>query len=237
MKNIKVLFVEDEAALAEIVKESLEAKGFDVQHATTVSKAMLLYQQEHPNIIVADVMLPDGNGFDWATNIRKTDTTTPIIFLTSLSQTADVVKGFELGGNDYLKKPFSIAELIVRIKSLVKKEDKENSSIDNKTYKWQIGNFIFQYPAGELIDKNKTIQLTSREADLLQLLLLKRNEQLSRNYLLETLWGNTDYFSGRSLDVFISKLRRYFKTDSSIKIINVRGIGYKIVGYEIRVLE
>jgi DNA-binding response OmpR family regulator len=237
MKNIKVLFVEDEAALAEIVKESLEVKGFDVQHATTVSKAMLLYQQEQPNIIVADVMLPDGNGFDWATNIRKTDTTTPIIFLTSLSQTADVVKGFELGGNDYLKKPFSIAELIVRIKSLVKKEDKENSSIDNKTYKWQIGNFILQYPAGELIDKNKTIQLTSREADLLQLLLLKRNEQLSRNYLLDTLWGNTDYFSGRSLDVFISKLRQYFKTDSSIKIINVRGIGYKIVGYEIRVLE
>lgn len=228
MSFAKVLFIEDETALAEIVKESLEIKGFEVSHAVTLSKAMLLYQQHRPDIIVADVMLPDGNGFEWLTTIRKTDTVTPVIFLTSRSQTADVVKGFELGGNDYLKKPFSIAELIVRLHSLLKREDKAASLPKKETYIWQVGKFIFHYPTGELLNENKKRQLTSREADLLHLLLLKRNEQLSRNDILQALWGNTDYFSGRSLDVFISKLRRYFRSDTSIKIINVRGIGYKL---------
>lgn len=225
----KVLFIEDETALAEIVKESLETKGFEVSHAVTLSRAMLLYQQHRPDIIVADVMLPDGDGFEWIASIRKTDTVTPVIFLTSRSQTADVIKGFELGGNDYLKKPFSIAELIVRMQSLLKREH-ANASLSNKeVYKWQVGKFKFYYPAGELLNRSNKMQLTSREADLLHLLLLKRNESLSRNDILQTLWGNTDYFSGRSLDVFISKLRRYFSSDPSVKIINVRGIGYKLI--------
>jgi DNA-binding response OmpR family regulator len=229
MSFAKVLFIEDETALAEIVKESLETKGFEVSHAVTLSKAMLLYQQHRPNIIVADVMLPDGNGFEWIATIRKTDTVTPVIFLTSRSQTADVIKGFELGGNDYLKKPFSIAELIVRMQSLLKREYNPTLLSNKKTYTWQVGNFIFYYPAGELLNENKKRKLTSREADLLHLLLLKRNEPLSRIDILQTLWGNTDYFSGRSLDVFISKLRRYLSFDTSVKIINVRGIGYKLI--------
>ncbi len=224
----KVLFIEDEAALAEIVRENLEAKGFEVNHALTLSKASLFYRQHPPDIIIADVMLPDGNGFDWVTGIRKTDNYTPVLFLTSRSQTEDVIKGFELGGNDYLRKPFSIAELIVRIKSLLRKEQQPLETAQ-AIHTWEMGHFTFHYPAGKLLSLNKNIQLTSREADLLHLLLVNRNQTISRNAVLQKLWGNTDYFSGRSLDVFISKMRRYLSSDASIKIINARGLGYKLV--------
>ena len=229
MAILKILFIEDETALAEIVQESLEAKGFEVYHALTLAKAMLLYKQEEPDIILADVMLPDGNGFEWIATIRRTDSMTPVIFLTSRSQTADVVKGFEMGGNDYLKKPYSIAELEVRMKSLLKRELNPVALTKNVTYSWQIGKSTFLYPSGELKMGIRKRQLTSREADLLQLLLLKRNEPLKRNDILQSLWGNTDYFSGRSLDVFISKLRSYLNADTTVKIINVRGLGYKLI--------
>lgn len=225
----KIMLIEDELSLAEIVKESLEEKGFEVYHAATLANSSLLYKQKSPDILVIDVMLPDGNGFDWVSTIRKSDSKTPVIFLTSLSQTADVVKGFELGGNDYIKKPFSIAELIVRIQALLKREFSGVSVTKRESFSWSIGAFVFYYPAGELVYGAIIKQLTSREADLLQLLLLKKNESLSRNEILQALWGNTDYFSGRSLDVFISKLRRYLSEDTSVKIINVRSIGYKLI--------
>jgi DNA-binding response OmpR family regulator len=229
MSTAKILLIEDEPALAEIVKESLADKGYEVYHAPSVAKAALLYRQQEPDIIVADVMLPDGSGFDFVGSLRQTDPHTPVIFLTSRSQTEDVVTGFELGGNDYLKKPFSIAELVVRIKSLLRKENSPVNKQEKEARVWELGRFRFLYPAGELLNGIQKRQLTSRESDLLHLLLLNRNEALQRNYLLQTLWGNTDYFSGRSLDVFISKLRKYVSSDSTVKIINVRGIGYKMI--------
>jgi DNA-binding response OmpR family regulator len=224
----KVLFVEDELFLAEIVKETLETKLFEVTHVSTLKMASAILSEQDFDIIVLDVMLPDGNGFDWLKNIRSDGVTLPVIFLTSRSQTEDIVRGFEEGGNDYLKKPFSMAELEVRMKALLRKEYIPVQS-KNDQYQWKIRSYRFAYPSGELIVDNKVIQLTSREADILQLLLLNTNQSLSRNELLERFWGNTDYFSGRSLDVFISKLRRYLKTDEQVKIINVRGIGYKMV--------
>lgn len=225
----KVLFIEDEAALAEIIKESLQAKGFEVIHSSTLSQAMFFYKSQHPDIIIADVMLPDGSGFDWVAGIRKTDKITPVIFLTSRSQTEDVVKGFDLGGNDYLKKPFSLAELIVRMRSLLKKDSTSPDFSKKEKQIWKIGLYKFKYPSGELMIDDSKKQLTSREADLLHLLLLRKNESLTRNDILKILWGNNDYFSGRSLDVFITKLRSYLKRDASVKIINIRGVGYKIV--------
>ncbi|MDA3613675.1 response regulator transcription factor [Polluticaenibacter yanchengensis] len=225
----KVLLIEDEAALAEIIKESLEDKGFQVFHALTLANATRICNQHQPHIIVTDVMMPDGSGFDWVQQVRLSNTQTPVIFLTALSQTSDVVKGFDLGGNDYLKKPFSIAELIVRVKALLNRNISTQSKPSAEHYKWKIGQFSFSYPGGGLSTADSSRQLTSREADILYYLLLKKNEQLNRNDLLLSIWGNTDYFSGRSLDVFISKLRRYFKPDPSIKIINVRGIGYKLI--------
>lgn len=229
MSRTKVLFIEDEIALAEIVKETLEAKGFDVEHATTLANANLLFKQNQPDIIIADVMLPDGDGFEWVSTVRKKDLITPVIFLTSRSQTTDVVKGFELGGNDYLKKPFSMAELVVRMQSLLRREYRISSLEKQEAYTWPLGQYLFHYPAGELVTGNNKKQLTSREADLLHLLIQRRQESLNRNEILQALWGNTDYFSGRSLDVFISKLRSYLSADPSVKIINIRGVGYKII--------
>lgn len=226
----QVLFVEDELALAEIVGESLKSKGFGVSHATSIAEAQELYAQLPPQIIVLDVMLPDGSGFDFAARIRAQDQATPIIFLTSKSQVDDVVQGFEKGGNDYLKKPFSMAELIVRMKVLLSHNRLLGATVQQQAARtYPVGRFVLHYPIGMLENSGIKLQLTAREADLLYLLLSHKNGFISRQELLATCWGNTDYFSGRSLDVFISKLRRYLKADPSVVIVNVRGKGYKMV--------
>ncbi|HYD91113.1 MAG TPA: response regulator transcription factor [Flavobacterium sp.] len=225
----KILYIEDEAALAEIIRESLEAKGFLVSYAAKLSSASFLLRESLPDIIVVDVMLPDGDGFEWVASLRKRGVNVPVIFLTSRSQTSDVVKGFELGGNDYVKKPFSIAELVVRIQALLKKQAPPATANVQEMVTRKIGKLTFIYPAGELETGANKIQLTSREADLLDLLLLHRNRPINREEMLQKLWGSTDYFSGRSLDVFISRLRKYLSADACVKIINVRGVGYKLV--------
>ena len=231
MNAIKVLLLEDEAALAEIVCESLQSKGFIVQLAPTIAKARSIYHSFKPAILLLDIMLPDGNGFDFASDIRKKDIQTPIIFLTSRSRIEDVVHGFETGGNDYLKKPFSMAELIVRMKALVTSyrviTPAKEPAIES--YEAPLGNFIFSYPSGILIFKGAKHTLSSREADILHQLIRHKNSIIDRKELLLLLWGNDDYFSGRSLDVFISKLRKYLKQDSSVAIVNIRGKGYRLV--------
>ncbi|MFD0752112.1 response regulator transcription factor [Mucilaginibacter calamicampi] len=223
----KVLLIEDEPVLAEIVLESLQSRGFSVLHAATLAEGLKRYYDESPAIIVLDVMLPDGSGFDLARQIRNLDTELPIIFLTSKSLPQDVVDGFESGGNDYLKKPFSLEELIVRIRALlskgrliIKQPDANNIAL---------GQFSFKYPKGVLQMMGNEKILTTREAEILHMLILNSNRVLSRNELLITLWGNDDYFSGRSLDVFITKLRHYLKADPSVNILNIRGQGYKLI--------
>jgi DNA-binding response OmpR family regulator len=225
----KILFVEDEPALAEIVKETLALKGFELIHTLTAKETINQYHKSKPDILILDVMLPDGDGFSIAKQLRQIDMTTPIIFLTSKALPADVVTGFESGGNDYLKKPFSIEELTIRIKALLsqnrlvfKPENEEKQPI-------KIGNYQFYYPEGTLTTANSQRTLTTREAEILQMLLLNKNNMLERNVILNALWSNNDYFSGRSLDVFITKLRKYLKDDPSIFIMNIRGQGYKLV--------
>jgi DNA-binding response OmpR family regulator len=231
MNKIKVLLLEDEAALAEIVSESLQLKGFDVQVAPTVARAKSMYHSLKPDILLVDVMLPDGDGFDFATDIRKKDIKTPIIFLTSRSRVEDVVQGFETGGNDYLKKPFSMAELIVRMKALLNNNRISLPIKESVTtaYEIKIGKFLFAYPSGVLSFSPSKRILSSREADILHLLIQHKNNIIGRKELLLQLWENDDYFSGRSLDVFISKLRNYLKPDSTVTIINIRGKGYRLV--------
>ncbi|WP_316802244.1 response regulator transcription factor [Pedobacter nototheniae] len=225
----KILFTEDEPALAEIVKETLVLKGFEVFHATTAKETIGLFHKVKPDIVVLDVMLPDGNGFSIAKQLRQTDYVTPIIFLTSKSLPADVVTGFESGGNDYLKKPFSIEELIIRIRALLSQNRLLIKTEENKKQVIEIGNYQFHYPEGLLkLAENKKM-LTTREAEILQMLVLNKNRMLDRNVILNALWSNNDYFSGRSLDVFITKLRKYLKDDPAIFIINIRGQGYKLV--------
>jgi DNA-binding response OmpR family regulator len=226
MSNVKVLLVEDEPVLAEIVQESLQSRAFEVVHADTIAGAKAVYYHNKPDIIVLDVMLPDGSGFDFARQIRNVDTDLPIIFLTSRSLPKDVVEGFESGGNDYLKKPFSLEELIIRIRVLLSK----NRLVINKSAGvTEIGRYRFYYPQGELNFEGNSRALTARESEILNLLIMNKNQLLNRDEVLLNLWQNNDYFSSRSLDVFITKLRRYLKEDPSVNILNIRGRGYKLI--------
>ncbi len=221
--KIKIVLAEDELSLGKIIKESLEARNFEVFHCINGVEANKKYQAEHPDILVLDVMMPIKDGFTLAKEIRQENTKIPIIFLTAKSQTEDVVKGFHLGGNDYLRKPFSMEELIVRIKALVKRKTTQTNN------NLQIGNYTFNPKKQILLFNHLKTDLTSRESELLHHLYLKKNEILERQFILKKLWGNDDFFNARSMDVFISKLRKKLKNDTQIQIINIRGYGYKLI--------
>ncbi|NRD23311.1 response regulator transcription factor [Winogradskyella litoriviva] len=222
--KIKLLLAEDETALGQIIKESLETRNFNVILCENGEKAFEKYKTESPEILVLDVMMPKKDGFTLAKEIRAIDHTIPIIFLTAKSQTTDVVEGFSIGGNDYLKKPFSMEELIVRVHNLVDRTKTQKTS-----EVITLGNFTFNFPKQQLQFKNDTsIQLTHREAHLLFHLIKNKNKVLDRSLILNKLWGTDDFFTARSMDVFISKLRKKLKKDENIQIINVRGFGYKL---------
>ena len=223
-ENIRLLLAEDEAALGQIIKESLETRNFEVILCENGEKALEKYQSDQPEILVLDVMMPKKDGFTLAKEIRAVDDTVPIIFLTAKSQTADVVEGFSIGGNDYLKKPFSMEELIVRIHNLL------NRSKVQKTSKvLTLGDYSFDFPKQQLqYQDDEPIQLTHREAHLLFHLIKNQNQVLDRSLILNKLWGTDDFFSARSMDVFITKLRKKLKSDENIQLINVRGYGYKL---------
>lgn len=222
--NIKLLLAEDEAALGQIIKESLETRDFDVVLCDNGEKAFEKYKSEAPEVLVLDVMMPKKDGFTLAKEIRAIDDAIPIIFLTAKSQTADVVEGFSIGGNDYLKKPFSMEELIVRIHNLVIR-----TKVQKTAKVLEFGDYTFDFPKQQLQFKNEeSLQLTHREAHLLFHLIKNKNQVLDRSLILNKLWGTDDFFSARSMDVFISKLRKKLKRDENIQILNVRGFGYKL---------
>lgn len=224
MNNIKVLLAEDEPSLGQIVKESLETRNFEVYHAQNGEEAFEVYKSNSPDILVLDVMMPKKDGFTLAKEIRQENKHIPIIFLTAKSQPKDVVEGFEHGGNDYLKKPFSMEELIVRIHALL---DRISLKKNNENIK--IGNYIFNHTKQLLQFNNNEELLTHRESELLFYLSQQKNEVLDRTFILNKLWGDDDFFNARSMDVFISKLRKKLKNDETIQIINVRGYGYKLI--------
>lgn len=221
-----VLLAEDETSLGQIIKESLETRDFEVQLCHNGQEAYQWYRDNHPAILVLDVMMPKKDGFALAQQIRETDKDTPIIFLTAKSQTQDVVTGFNSGGNDYLKKPFSIEELIVRIKNLLNNKQKTangKKDIVLGNYKFNPNKQTLQYK-----EDNKE-NLTSRENLLLLHLTQHKNKVVERSSVLKQLWGNNDFYSARSMDVFISKLRKRLSKDKSIEILNIRGVGYKLI--------
>ena len=222
-KHIKVVLAEDEPSLGMIVKESLETRGFQVFLAANGEEAYSYYKNEKPEILVLDVMMPKKDGFTLAKEIRNEDSSIPIIFLTAKSQTKDVVDGFQHGGNDYLKKPFSMEELIVRINALI-----DRVKLKKNNDKINLGDYIFNYTKQHLQISNESIPLTHRESELLFHLYEKKNEILDRTFILKKLWGDDDFFNARSMDVFISKLRKKLIKDKNIQIINVRGFGFKL---------
>ena len=219
-----ILLAEDEAALGQIVKESLETRDFKVDLAEEGEKALKLATQNDYDALVLDVMMPKKDGFTLAKEIRLQDDNIPIIFLTAKSQTADVVEGFSIGGNDYLKKPFSMEELIVRIHNLVSRK-----KLQKNTELLEIGGYLFNFPKQTLqYQDDELVLLTHREAHLLFHLIKNKNQVLDRSLILNKLWNSDDFFAARSMDVFISKLRKKLAQDESIQIINVRGYGYKL---------
>ena len=231
MKNeelIDILLVEDESTLAMIIKDTLEGQGFRIRLAKDGEEGLRLFFQEKPDVLVADVMMPRMDGFEMVRRLRKTDSRTPVLFLTARSTINDVVEGFELGGNDYLKKPFGMQELIVRIKALL---GRACPSMSNKpaTHTFEIGHYLFNSQTQTLTHTGLTQQLSYRESEILRRLCLNRNQVTDMRQLLLDLWGDDSFFNQRSLHVFITKLRHKLSKDEHIRIVNVRGIGYKLI--------
>lgn len=227
MSNTKVLYVEDELFLGKIVKESLESRNYEVVMESDGAKATELFKKSKPDICVLDVMLPNKDGFTIADEIRELNEEVPIIFLTAKVQTEDVVKGFSAGGNDYIRKPFSMEELIVRIQNLLKnKQEGLPKSIDGIAI---MGRYNFQMNRQLLSNGKEEKKLSYRESELLKLLYENREKIIDRKDILNLLWGNDSFFNSRNLDVYITKLRSYLKEDPSLEIITIKGIGYRFV--------
>ncbi|WP_293942130.1 MULTISPECIES: response regulator transcription factor [unclassified Sphingobacterium] len=220
---IDILYVEDEPSLAMIVADSLEANGFHVVHCNNGQEALESFNTARPDIMVVDVMMPVMDGFTLATKIREMDTLLPIIFLTAKVQTEDVVRGFRLGGDDYVKKPFKIEELVVRIESLLKNSPKMLFG-----QKLMIGNYTLDSLKHQLIYQGETLKLSFRESELLRKLYEQKDKVIPREEIMRAYWSYDKYFTGRSLDVFISRIRKYLSQDPRIKITNVRGVGYML---------
>ncbi len=227
MSQAKVLYVEDELFLGKIVKESLESRGFAVTMESDGAKATELFKKSKPDICVLDIMLPNKDGFTIADEIRELDEEIPIIFLTAKTQTEDVVKGFSSGGNDYIRKPFSMEELIVRIQNLLKNKTEGSQKISGGTA--IIGKYNFQLNRQVLSNGKEERKLSFRESELLKLLYENRLTIIDRKDILNLLWGNDSFFNSRNLDVYITKLRSYLKEDPSIEILTIKGVGYRFI--------
>ena len=221
MKN-RILLVEDDDTLSMIIVETLQRDGFELYTASNGEEGLLRYSKIKPDIIIADVMMPKMDGFEMARKIRQIDKNVPLLFLTAKSEIDDIVTGFELGGNDYLKKPFKMLELIVRIKALLRR------NIHDEDYEYPIGDYVLRLDTQTLIHSNKSIELSSIEARLLKELIVNKGSTVEASALMVLIWQRDDPYSRNSLHGFIHKLRQYLSLDERITIINQRGIGYML---------
>lgn len=220
----KILYLEDEHYLGRIVKESLASRGYDIKLVTDGVNVMRIYKEFQPDICVFDIMVPNIDGLTLGADIRQTNPSIPIIFLTAKNQTEDVLLGFKSGGNDYIKKPFSMEELIVRIENLLKIKGK--SSIVEKNEVVDLGKYKYHYQKFQLQLGDNIISLSYRENELLFLLTQNINQRVDRSLILQNIWGNDSLYNSRNLDVYIRKLRIYFENDPKIQLITLRGVGY-----------
>jgi len=224
----KILLAEDDPNLGELLKDYLELKGkYDVSLCQNGEEAIEQYRKDKYDLCILDVMMPKKDGFAVGKEIRKINETVPIIFATAKSMMEDKTRAFELGGDDYITKPFRVEELLLRITALLKRssKDKEEEPAD----KFEIGNYYFDYTSQLITYKGQQQKLSTKEAELLRLLCLKKNDVLTREEALVKIWHDDNYFTGRSMDVFLSKLRKYLKEDSNVEIVNVHGKGYKLL--------
>ncbi|CAD0004550.1 DNA-binding response regulator [Flavobacterium salmonis] len=222
----KILYTEDDETLAFLTKDNLEQNNYEVIHCPDGKSGLESFRDQHFDICIFDIMMPKMDGFELAEEIRKIDTNIPIIFLSAKTLKEDRIKGLRLGADDYLVKPFSIEELMLKIEVFLKRSQK-NSKVEKSIY--EIGKYQFDTKNFILFNAEEKIGLTQREAELLKLFLDNKNTVLKREQILTALWGTDDYFMGRSLDVFISRLRKILANEKGISIENLHGIGFKFV--------
>lgn len=224
--KVKILLVEDDTSLGFIISDQLKAEGYDVTLCTDGAEGFKRFTEDTFHMCVLDVMMPKKDGFTLAQDIRKIDASVPILFLTAKSNDEDKVQGFKSGGDDYLTKPFNAEELQLRVAAMLRRvniqsEPKNNDVFQIGTYEFDTINYVLKHPNFE-----KT--LTKKEAQILAILCKFMNQVVAREIVLTGVWGHDDYFVGRSLDVFITKLRKYLKEDPNIQIANIHGIGFKL---------
>jgi two-component system response regulator len=226
---IKLLFVEDDAQLLYMVRSGLEdlIGGYEILTAVNGKEGLQQWKEQMPDMIISDIEMPVMNGFDMVSKIRQTDGRTPIIFATGLLSPKDLMHGYQVGVNNYIKKPYTPEELDAHIRAMLRTRNSERAQ--DTTLQFTLGSFRFDASKSELHDKNgKTISLTPRETQILQLLCEHRNEIVRREAILERFWPEADYFTSRCLDVFISQLRKRFAGDDGVSLVTVRGVGLKL---------
>jgi DNA-binding response OmpR family regulator len=223
----KILLLEDDPNLGFVLQEFLEHKQYKVTHCNNGEEGLKAFNKNGFDLCIVDVMMPKMDGFTFTKHVRKTDVNTPIIFLTAKSLKEDKLEGFRIGGDDYITKPFSMEELEVRIEAVLRRT-KGAKQEETKNH-FTIGKYEFDYLSQQLKNGKEIQDLTTKEAELLKLFCLNLNQLVEREIALKLIWGNDSYFTGRSMDVFITKLRKYLKDDNTIEIANVHGTGYKLI--------
>jgi DNA-binding response OmpR family regulator len=225
----KVLYAEDEPTLAQIISDGLRSSGYNVEVAADGKEALRLFEAAPPDICVLDIMMPLKDGYTLAEDIRKLDSGIPIIFLSAKSLAEDVIKGFKSGGNDYLRKPFNMGELLVRMEALLQRFPTKGNKNEAEITQLTFGLCLLDPVSQQLTTPLNNYKLSYKETALLQLLIKHRNNLLARQVPLMEIWGDDSFYNARSMDVFMSHLRKMLKDDTSIELMSIRGAGYKLI--------
>ena len=223
----KILVVEDDPNLGQLLEEYLSLKGYETYRATDGNQGLQQFMQQPFDLCILDVMMPKKDGFTLAKEIRMSNRDVPIIFLTAKSMKEDTIQGFKVGADDYITKPFSMEELLLRIQAILRRY--QRTAVPAETSVYQIGSFSFDYPHQMLSRNGNSQKLTSKESELLKLFAQNLNQPLSRSFALKMVWGDDSYFNARSMDVYVTKLRKYLKDDERIQLVNVHGEGFKLI--------
>lgn len=224
----KILLLEDDPNLGALLKEHLHMRKFKVSLFANGLDGLAAFESGDYDLCLVDIMLPKMDGFTFTREVRKSDPNVPIIFLTAKSLQEDKIEGFKIGCDDYITKPFSMEELLLRIHAVLKRSRGSNGVLPSQSY-FEIGSFSFDYGRQILENPQGRIKLTPKESDLLRLLCINKGQTLEREKALREIWGNTSYFSGRSMDVFISRLRKYLKGDDKVEIMGIHGKGFRLI--------
>ncbi|MDA3906755.1 MAG: response regulator transcription factor [Bacteroidales bacterium] len=226
-QEIKILLAEDDNNLGTVLKAYLDAKKYKTTLRVNGQEAKEEFQKGDYDFLIIDVMMPVKDGFTLAREIRETNKNIPILFLTAKSLQEDKMEGFKIGADDYLTKPFSMEELLVRIEAILRRTEAQDSSVNKEFF--TIGKFSFDVTRHILSADGESQKLTSKEAELLKMLCARRNETLDRSDALKQIWHDDSYFNARSMDVYVTKLRKYLRSDPTIEILNVHGVGFKLI--------